>query len=75
MKLKPNTFSLFAKPSFLSGVARLLDWDNNFDQYNIIYRNPSKADYEALKNDWMTVGNDLRLSMEYFQKNHEQKQK
>jgi hypothetical protein len=49
---------LFATPSTLSGVARLLDFWGNFDAYNNS-RNGSEADAKAIYCDWRTVGEQL----------------
>jgi hypothetical protein len=49
---------LFAKPSFASGLARLLDLFGVFDSYNIS-RSTREADALALHSDWYLVGRDL----------------
>ena len=49
---------LFAEPSFLSGVARILDVGGTFDGYNIS-RDGLQADARALYADWRIVGQDL----------------
>jgi hypothetical protein len=49
---------LFAEPSFVSGVARLLDWWGHYDAYNLS-RGGQEADAKAMFSDWRIVGQDL----------------
>lgn len=49
---------LFARPSFLSGIARVLDLWGRFDRYNES-RTPEEADVTALVSDWIIIGRDL----------------
>lgn len=57
-----KTKGLFPKPSFLTGVARLVDWFGSLNMYN--YSNsPQEADYRASQSDWMAVGEDIRTAM------------
>jgi hypothetical protein len=53
---------LFARPSFLSGMARVLDLGATFDTYN---RSPTgkDADNIAIYNDFKAVGDDLRRAL------------
>lgn len=62
MKNTP-TFRLFARPSFLTGVARMLDPVGALNQFNT---SPSDeaADRRALRSDWDAVGDDIRMAME-----------
>lgn len=57
-----QTDFLFAQPSFLSGVARVLDLFGTFDEYNVS-PTPAEADYRALRSDWAKVGQDLQAAM------------
>ena len=57
-----QTDFLFAQPSALSGVARLLDLSGLFDAYNNS-REPREADIKALLSDWYIVGQDLRFAI------------
>ncbi len=52
----------FAHRSWLSGVARLLDWRGSMNEYNVS-PSPDEADYVALASDWYAIGDDLRRSM------------
>jgi len=55
-----STF-LFARPSFLEGMGRLVDFAGTLNEYNC---SPSarKADAIALWSDWTVVGNDMRTA-------------
>ena len=53
---------LFAMPSFLCGVSRLLDLGGTFNSYNQGVT-PEDADTVATCADWLVVGNDLQLSI------------
>lgn len=52
------TYVLFARPSFLEGMAPTLDVGGTMNAYNY---SPSDrvADYRALRSDWSAVGADL----------------
>jgi hypothetical protein len=53
---------LFARPSFLSGVASLVDLAGTRHKYNR-WATPAEADAWAIYSDWLAVGNDLRAAM------------
>ena len=57
------TDSLFARPSFASGAARVLDLGGTFDEYNTS-ATPEDADACALWGDWAVVGEDMRIAIE-----------
>ena len=59
---------LYAEPSFLEGLARILDFGNTLNQYN---ESPSgeMADAVALGMDWAVVGNELNNAMGTFEEN------
>ncbi|MCK5127003.1 MAG: hypothetical protein KAR42_12180 [candidate division Zixibacteria bacterium] len=59
-----STFSLFAKPSFIEGVARVFDFGATLQVYN--YSN--RPDRKALRNDWEAVGDALRESIKKYGK-------
>jgi len=62
------TFYLFAEPSFIEGIGRILDFGGNLQIYNES-KTAKKADTIAIVNDWRAVGNDVRSSIiEYGQK-------
>ena len=54
-----HTDFLYARPSFVEGVARLLDFGNFLNTYNTS-DSPEEADARALRADWCAVGDDLR---------------
>lgn len=56
---------LFAWPSFLGGMASVLDLGATLRCYNI---SPSEweADRRAIQADWLTVGDDLLQAMNHF---------
>ncbi|MBI3922628.1 MAG: hypothetical protein HY318_14490 [Armatimonadetes bacterium] len=54
---------LFARPSFIEGVARLMDLGCTLQDYNRSLT-PEEADFLALRSDWCAVGNELRLAMQ-----------
>jgi hypothetical protein len=56
-----STDFLVARPSFWSGVGRLLDLWGKFDEYNTS-RTTEEADMRALYSDWRITGQDLRDS-------------
>ncbi len=57
---------LFARPSFLTGVARVVDFGGVLNTYNV---SPSdeEADYYALLSDWLSVGDDLEHALEQYE--------
>lgn len=60
---------LFATPSLLSGVARLLDFYGYFDSYNTS-STPAEADFRALENDWRMVGQYLSDAINDYSASH-----
>jgi hypothetical protein len=60
--MRTLTEFLFARPSFLGGVARLLDLGGQVDVYNQS-ATPSEADARALYSDWRMVGEDLHAAI------------
>lgn len=60
-----TTDFLFAQPSFMEGLARLLDVGGLYDSYNE-RPTPEEADCIAIYNDWKAVGDDIRQAMAQF---------
>lgn len=54
---------LFARPSFLEGVARIMDFGNTLSVYNNS-PTPEMADYLAIMADWNAVGEDMKKAMQ-----------
>ena len=61
--MNTRTTFLFAQPSFLEGVARILDFGNTLNVYNES-SSTAEADARALSADFCAVGDDIRLAME-----------
>lgn len=53
---------LYAEPSFVEGMARILDIGNTLQIYNVS-ETEQEADVTALKNDWRAVGDDIQVSI------------
>jgi len=62
--------SLFAEPTLIEGVGSVIDIGATMQRYNES-KTEKEADFIALKNDWMAVGEDLGKSI----KSYEQKEK
>lgn len=61
-KKSVETGFLAAKPSALSGFARIFDFGAAFDEYNVS-ENEAEADAKAMYADWAAVGDSIRSSM------------
>lgn len=61
-ELSNRTAVLFARPSFMEGVARIMDLTGTLSEYNVS-ETPQEADYNALWADWCSVGIDLSEGM------------
>jgi hypothetical protein len=59
---------LFAKPSFVEGLARIIDIGGTLQVYNQS-STPEEADAKALSNDWKAVGNDIKSAIDTHNKN------
>lgn len=57
---------LFARPTLLEGVARILDFGNTMQEYNTSLTG-QQADFRALRSDWLQISADMRQSVEQFQ--------
>lgn len=55
---------LYASPNFWSGVSRILDLGNTYDQYNHS-QTEKEADSVGIFMDWDAVGQDLWVSCQY----------
>lgn len=58
-------YRLYARPSFLEGVARLFDLRGSLNKYNYS-RSITEADFRSIESDWQFVGNDLRAAIKQF---------
>lgn len=52
------TSMLFARPSFLEGMARLFDFGNTLQVYNVSH-DEAEADCAAIAADWHAIGEDM----------------
>lgn len=60
-----NSSPLVLQPSFLKGVARVVDLFGQLDEYNYSSSN-DEADSKALKRDWFITGEDISSSMKQY---------
>jgi len=60
------SYYLFARPSFLEGVARVFDIGGVFDAYNES-KTPVEADTKAMLHDWMMVGSDISHAFKEYE--------
>lgn len=62
-----ETSFLFATPSFMQGVASVIDMGGTLLMYNES-KNIQEADTRAIGNDWAMVGKDIRSAAESLAK-------
>ena len=72
--MKPLTDCLFARATFLGGVARILDFGNTLQEYNYSI-SPGQADYLAMRSDWLVTGQDLWDALHVFEEQLQESQK
>ncbi len=63
-------FVLYAQPSFLEGMSRLIDFTGSLNTYNISL-SPEEADFRAILSDWEAVGSGILLAEKDFIKENE----
>lgn len=56
---------LFARPSLIEGIARLMDFGNTLNEYNRS-SSTSEADEVAISMDWKAVGCDLYVAINKY---------
>lgn len=56
------SYFLFARPSFLEGIARILDFGNTLNEYNQS-NSPEQADTLAISADWRAIGSDIQAAL------------
>lgn len=61
-----RTYYLFAKPSFIEGMSRVLDIGGTMEAYNE-HDTEAEADRAAIRNDWLAVGDDIRSAMKQYE--------
>lgn len=62
------TSFLVSIPSFVEGMARVLDIGGTLDAYNES-ETPEEADLRALKNDFLAIGEDFNIAIENEREN------
>ena len=65
--LHKQSFRLFARPSFLEGAARIFDFANVLQSYRYD-TTEHEADINALRSDWMTVGDDIGHAIRTYER-------
>lgn len=60
---------LFATPSFVGGMASVLDLGTTLVVYNES-RTLAEADARAIEADWQVTGDDIRAAMETYGEEH-----
>ncbi len=56
---------LFAKPSFIEGMARVIDLGSTLQEYNVS-ETVEEADARAIGKDWQAIGCDIKKSIETY---------
>ena len=64
--MKRYSYRLGARPSFLEGIARLMDFGNTLDDYKS-YSSGAEADRAAIARDWAMIGLDFRNVVAEFE--------
>lgn len=60
--MSPYSSFLFARPSFIEGMARIVDFGNTLSQYNTS-PDGATADARALAADWQAVGDCMKQAI------------
>ena len=63
-----STF-LFARPSFMEGMARVIDLGSTLQVYNDS-QTELEADSKALQNDWQAIGEDILIAQKIYEGEH-----
>lgn len=61
-----NSTFLFARPSFIEGMARVMDLGTNLQIYNDS-KTEKEVDLKALKKDWEAVGKDIKSAINKYE--------
>jgi hypothetical protein len=67
--LHKHSFQLFARPTFLEGAARIFDFVSVLQNYRTD-ATEAEADANALRSDWMAVGDDIRQALMSYEQHH-----
>ena len=66
-KLMDESFFLFSMPSFIGGMASIMDIGSTLNVYNESI-DEDTADYRAQKSDWTAIGKDIRGALAAWEK-------
>ena len=62
----PKSNFVYARPSFLRGVARLFDFGGTLNTYYYLTdEDPNETDARAIASDWEAVGKDIASAMDW----------
>lgn len=64
--MERHSYCLGARPSFLEGIARLMDFGNSLNEYKS-YPSGVEADHAAIARDWAMIGLDFRNAIAEFE--------
>ncbi|MCL6588948.1 MAG: hypothetical protein K6U80_03255 [Firmicutes bacterium] len=57
------------KPSFIKGMARVLDLGSTIKIYDYEYLGePEKIDFEVMNSDWIRIGKDIKAGIIKYQR-------
>ena len=59
----PN--KLYANPSTIEGIARVVDLGATLQEYNTSMTE-EQADFKAIRNDWRAIGDDFRFAIKKY---------
>lgn len=65
MNSSPYSSVLFADPSFLEGVARIIDMGSTLTEFNSAMTE-AQADFLAVSADWQAVGIDILRALDHL---------
>ncbi|NLF08135.1 MAG: hypothetical protein GX594_09180 [Pirellulaceae bacterium] len=68
-----DSLFLCARPSFIEGAARILDFGGTMEEFNRSLT-PEQADYLALRADWQQIGMDLAHAIDNVKETSSAKQ-
>ncbi len=64
------TYTSFAKPSFISGMASFIDLGATLTEYDYDALPPEIIDRLAIMSDWAAVGLDMFYALKNYEKKH-----
>ena len=71
MKIRSDL--MFARPSFIEGVARIFDFGGTLNEYNYDqFSSGAEADAAAIASDWEAIGRDMYDAIGLFEETWEE---